>query len=413
MLSVMKRPFLLVSFLLVLAFHLEGASVLSQAQVQPFDSKSALEAIDFLGPASEAEQDYAKDFAISVLVMGPLKPLYSWFGHVAFLVEMPDGKSVVYDYGVFDAKKPGFVLDFLKGRMNYNVWKTDGGWRLVQEEESGRKIVRYLLPLTPKEKIGIITFLEENTKSGNDRYLYHFYKDNCATRIRDVLDAASGGAFKKWAEAKEFRTVTYRSEANRILSKHPLVCWALNFLEGPEIDRSITGWDAMFLPETLGASISGFYKIPGEVIQEGIYPTRDGKPLFALVMLPLAVGLALAFLLVLVRKKVLWRHVMEVLLFGFGLLSCLLCYGMCFTDLDVMWGNMTILYLNPLLLWVVKEIHQQRERHACTILKGLSLVAVALLLYSLTKPTSNLSTLLVVLPVYLSAWVRDGHSMRE
>ncbi len=413
MLSCMKRLSTLLLLLASLLSSLTAASLYPHDPEQPFDSQAVLAATDFSTPLSGEEKAYAEQFHISVLVMGSLGPLYSWFGHVAVLVEGPEGRSTIYDYGVFDTSKPGFFLDFLKGRMLYNVWRSDGTWCLRDEKESGRSIIRYDIPLSDSQKTGVIRFLEENAKSGNDQYLYHFYKDNCSTRIRDILDAATGGDFKAWAEAQPMKPASYRSEANRKLSRNPALCWVLNLLQGPSVDTRLSLWEAMFLPGTLGTAVGEFFGIQGEVVQEGTVADKDGSPFPALVALPLAVGLCLACLLILIREKPIWHWVMGTILFLLGLLSCVLLYCMCLTDLDMTWGNTTILYLNPLLFGAIREIHKGKEERACRIIKGFSILALAVSAFSICNPSGpNIGTELLVLPIYLTAWVRGGRLAR-
>jgi hypothetical protein len=119
--------------------------------------------------------------------------LYSWFGHAAIVVWQPGGHGVMYDYGVFDTQQKGFYWNFIRGRMLYNIWATDADWRLELEMEGGRSVVEYRLDLPPQAKYQIMEFLKRNALEENNTYLYHFYKDNCATRLRDIIDAATGG----------------------------------------------------------------------------------------------------------------------------------------------------------------------------------------------------------------------------
>ena len=76
--------------------------------------------------------------------------------------------------------------------------------------EGGRSVEEYTLDLTPEAKFQILEFLKHNALEENNTYLYHFYKDNCATRLRDIIDAATGGDFQKWAKGRETEG-TYRS----------------------------------------------------------------------------------------------------------------------------------------------------------------------------------------------------------
>ena len=52
-------------------------------------------------------------------------------------------------------------------------------------------IEEQVLNLTNKEKQKLFNYLENNYKPENRRYLYDFFYDNCATRIRDVTKIAT------------------------------------------------------------------------------------------------------------------------------------------------------------------------------------------------------------------------------
>ncbi len=382
---------------------LSALSIKSQTVVQPFNSQACLESIDFSAPLSPKEASLAQASEINIVVMGSMKPLYSWFGHAALFVDLPEGRSLMYDYGVFNTSKPGFFLDFLKGRMLYEVWQSDGNRRLASEEASGRSIAIYHLPLTDSQKMGIIRFLEENAKEGNNHYLYHFYRDNCATRIRDILDHATDGSFKKWADSLSIPRTSYRKETSPILAKNPAICWALNFLQGPVVDKPIGMWESMFLPSNLGNAVGAFFATTPEIIATGSLKTDEGKSLFSILFSPLALSLIFSYVILFSKRSRLWLWMMEGFLLLFGLLSFVLLYAMCLTDLDMVYFNPTILYVNPVFFLV---LHQLRKGHFAFSCKMLGILTLLALMTLAVTPIEAMGTHLLMLPFFTASTLR-------
>lgn len=368
-----------------LALPLAAASMHGHA---PADQETRQE-LDAITPANEGADE---GYRLSLVVMGPLEPLYAWFGHAALLLERPDGRSVMYDWGVFDTSKPGFALDFARGRMRYAIWRSDGEKRLASELESGRSITCYPLSIHGTTLRDTIDFLDWQTSPEHAAYLYHFYEDNCATRIRDVIDSATGGAFRRWTEAQSF-SGTYRSLAGEGLARNPLVRWFLEFLEGPSVDRPIGMWQAMFLPETLGEATASFFGTTPVVLQEGTPFRHAGPPAWTV---PLAIGLALAAGYVLLGRH--GRMFGSFLLCFLGVISLLPWYCMLATDLDMAWWNTCAAYINPLLLPASRRLAQGRERSAAMILRVLSAIALVCLI---VPWRNDAGTVALVLPLYL------------
>src|SRR5436309_15501909 len=51
-----------------------------------------------------------------------------------------------------------------------------------------RSVVAQELNLTPAEREELRTFADWNMRPENQLYRYQYFRDNCSTRVRDVLD---------------------------------------------------------------------------------------------------------------------------------------------------------------------------------------------------------------------------------
>ena len=62
---------------------------------------------------------------ISVITCGSGSELYSTFGHSAFRIHDPlTGLDKIYNYGTFDFNAPNFYLNFVKGKLTYQLSTT-------------------------------------------------------------------------------------------------------------------------------------------------------------------------------------------------------------------------------------------------------------------------------------------------
>ena len=93
--------------------------------------------------------------------------------------------------------------------------------------------------------------LAENARPENARYRYDYYTDNCATRVRDALDRALGGALRRQMEVRS-RGDTYRSESVRLASPAPWMWLGFDIGLGPYGDRPLSRWEQAFLPTPAG-----------------------------------------------------------------------------------------------------------------------------------------------------------------
>ncbi|MFA6845165.1 MAG: DUF4105 domain-containing protein, partial [Sphaerochaetaceae bacterium] len=81
--------------------NLGALSMTGHDVAQPFDSQEELEKFDFTLPLTANQKEWIDQCSISVVIIGPGNPLYSWFGHAGIIIKQPNGQSIMYDYGIF------------------------------------------------------------------------------------------------------------------------------------------------------------------------------------------------------------------------------------------------------------------------------------------------------------------------
>jgi hypothetical protein len=232
---------------------------------------------------------------------------------------------------------------------------------------NNRDITLYTLDLPPETREEVRRFAETNVLPENRNYYYHHFKDNCSTRIRDILDLATGGQFREaFGEAPS--PFTLRQQVRRHTWFSPFFDWLLNFLMGQDIDVPITAWEEMFLPQAVGNYIRDFSYTDARGLERKL--VSDVEILNRAVNRPpvlerprrqwireLAFGLVIAVLLVFLqfyRKKypgsggVLWGLVQTLLGLFFGIVGTVLFFMTFFTDHDYTWHNINVLFVNPL-----------------------------------------------------------------
>ena len=412
----MKRICLTTTLLLLTLAITAGTS-----QSMETDTLAELGAIDLQVELAANQREWADQIGISLLTVGSGKPLYAWFGHSALIVTYPKGSSVMYDWGIFDSEQEHFYLNFAQGRMYYYVWASDGAWRINDALGEGRDVRLVELDLSAEAKWSLAHYLSEHIGSEGATYLYHFYDDNCATRIRDIIDVATGGDFARWAKAQS-TGLTTRKLTDPFMLHRPLVTWVLSTLQGRRIDRLENRWDAMFLPLALEEAVLDFRAPDGSSLVKNATTLAEGKgPALAKrsatsIAVTLSLSLTLMLLLLSLLSPNAKKIVLGLLYLALAVIGSLLLFMMCCSDMDMTYKNINILVLNPLLfISAFTLLFTRREQSVLATI--FALVTIILLAGRLLSPSTfvqdNLATLLVLLPLYLSGAAFQRRGDRE
>ncbi|MBR08956.1 MAG: hypothetical protein CMP48_14905 [Rickettsiales bacterium] len=211
------------------------------------------------GVGLQAQQITLSDEAeISVMTLGPYQgELYSAFGHSAIHLSDPvRGVDWVYNYGIFDFDQANFYWNFARGKMLYKLGMARYQWFFEAYKEENRYIIEQRLNLTLEEKQQLVDFLAENYKPENRDYYYNYVYDNCATKIRDVIELNFPGRIQFDTTYVE-QDKTVRDLMHDYLQYQPWGAWIIDIGLGMQIDQVASPEVYMFLPDYVARGLEG------------------------------------------------------------------------------------------------------------------------------------------------------------
>lgn len=191
-----------------------------------------------------------QNVTISLLTMGTGPEVWQMFGHSAIWIhDNVTRRDSVFNWGVFDSRQPYFIPRFLKGLMLYQMGGETIDEVLWEYRAQNRFVVSQELDLTTAQKDTILGIIRINGRPENLKYRYDYFRNNCSTRPRDILDRALGGQIR--AQSQRVTDRTYRSEALRLMQLNPPLVTGVDIGLGEPSDHPITRWEDMFLPKEL------------------------------------------------------------------------------------------------------------------------------------------------------------------
>ncbi len=186
---------------------------------------------------------------ISILTIGPGAELYDKFGHSAFRIhDQATGQDVVFNYGVYDFDTPNFYTKFARGKLLYELGVSYYQPFYESYVAQNRWIKEQTLNLTTPEKQAISNFLWNNARPENKQYKYDFFFDNCATKIRDVLQEVMGNKLE-YKEDYIKEKLTFRQLIQQNLEANSWGSLGIDVALGAVIDRNAKPIEYQFLPE--------------------------------------------------------------------------------------------------------------------------------------------------------------------
>ncbi len=305
--------------------------------------------------------------SVSILTYGPGEFVFEKFGHIALaLTDSTTGQDLAFNWGMFDFNQPNFLGRFLTGDTKY--WMA--GYRTADFNAAymgeNRTIRKQVLQLTAMQRGAIADFVSWNAQDANKYYRYDYYADNCATRVRDVLNWALNGQLEApFAVPGSGRT--WRNETARITASDPLVYPGIQVALGRSADHVLTKWEESFLPELLANHLAALTVTNASgspvtlIASDSVLFTADRTPMPeqapSRVPMALVLGVVLAASVMLLAGAASGIAGMAVaafaaLWFGVGGLlgTALLLAGTVTKHLPYMGRNLTVLQLHPLML---------------------------------------------------------------
>ncbi len=308
---------------------------------------------------------------VRLITFSPHGDLFAWFGHSALEVRNTiTSQAFTFNFGgfYFDFEH---MLQFSMGKFTFWSYALETERALVPYKRENRHIVFQNLNLTLAQKVKARKRLIESLQPDKRHYQYDHFLDNCSTRIRDIIDEALDGKLKE--QTQQPADLTFRGFVHRMTYNYPHIDFLVMFIMNDTIDRPITQWDSMFLPDRLMAVIQSsqtpFMSNSGHaplVIKQAEENIGEGIPYYGqkakaadTVIRELIWG---AILLVIfgvnaifyIHRKKVFLRLYPALVSGFGLifglLGTMLFFMMCFTEHKDTYWNENILLLNPITL---------------------------------------------------------------
>ena len=149
--------------------------------------------------------------------------------------------------------------------------------------------------LNKQQKSDVLSFLNENMRPENRAYAYDFFQDNCATRLRDIIEKHTMGL--AWP-APQDTLKTFRQIIKEYQQERPWTDFGIDLILGAPADKVATSREQAFIPDYLADMIDGamvqysgekplIHQVREILIFEKIQdsPHASGKPFFIFLLL--------------------------------------------------------------------------------------------------------------------------------
>ncbi|MBF8150998.1 DUF4105 domain-containing protein [Winogradskyella sp. F6397] len=306
----------------------------------------------------------SEDAKVSVLTIGPGESLNDAFGHNGFRIkDNALGIDVVYGYGEYDFEAPNFYLKFAQGKLNYLISRHNFKDLLYHYSISNRTINEQVLNLSSAEKQNLFNYLENNYKPENRRYLYDFFYDNCATRIRDIAQTTTTTKID-FKTPENFEPKTFRTLIHDHVGLNSWGSFGIDIALGSVIDRKASVTEHMFLPEYIhtffeNATINGNENL----VQNSttLYQKKESKSALNWLFSPLVIIGLIALIMLYITYKDAKNNTrtkwLDLAIFGTtGLIGVLILFLWFGTDHSATAHNYNLLWAFPLNIIVMLQL---------------------------------------------------------
>ncbi|WP_299367850.1 DUF4105 domain-containing protein [Winogradskyella sp.] len=317
------------------------------------------------------QRSLTENAEVSILTFGPGTSLNDAFGHNAFRIKDENQRiDLVYGYGEYDFGAPNFYLKFARGKLNYMISKNSFANIFRHYSSYNRSIKEQILNLSFEEKQRLFDFLENNYRPENRKYLYDFFFDNCATRIRDVSDIATKNTIT-YGFPDDSQQKTFRQLIHEHLSFNSWGSLGIDIALGSVIDREATANEYMFLPKYIHAffntakidKTNDLVKSSSTLFESK--PTNAStnisfSPLFIIGLIAIAI-IYITYKNFMSKTRSKW---LDILLFGItGLVGVILLLLWFATDHTATGYNYNLLWAFPLNLLLLYQLNNDKVKN--------------------------------------------------
>ena len=312
---------------------------------------------------------------VSLITCSPHEEIYSLYGHSALRWhdlhnEGPTaGQDLVFNWGLFDFKKPYFVLRFVFGLTDYELGVIPFERFVPYYKRWGCSITEQVISLTNEEKHSLKKALADNLRQENKVYRYNFFYDNCSTRPRDIIESNVNGKIE-WPDREDY-TPSFRDMVRECNRNHDWSRFGNDILLGLKADFKTTRTEQEFLPLNLMQDmalaqiyVNGEYRplvkeqrniaLPGVQIIESDWILSPTETAIILVL----IALCILFVEWKQKKRFVWWDVTLMLVqSAIGIVLTV----MIFSQHPTTSLNLNILLFNPLPIFFIPSVIKHRN----------------------------------------------------
>jgi hypothetical protein len=300
------------------------------------------------------------DTTVYLLTCSPGTETYSIYGHSALRVVIPHIKSdQVFNWGMFDFSTPYFVWKFAKGKLNYMLGAYSYDRFLKEYFMENRSVYSQKINLDASEKKILLALIQTNLEPENRLYRYDFFYDDCATRIRDLIEKAVGPRLI-YPPDETNQISTFRELIGEYQKSYPWLKMGVDLIMGTPGDVKVNFRDRMFLPlylqnnlaqavvnrdrkmNPLLSSIATIIEFDPPIVKNPFYAT----PIFIFTLL----------FIITVLLSAMYKHrrlvdILDIVIFSiFSVLSVLMIFFNFFSDHQQAKWNINIIWFNPVII---------------------------------------------------------------
>lgn len=308
---------------------------------------------------------------LSVLTIGPGESLNDAFGHNGFRIkDITQGIDDVYGYGEYDFEAPNFYLKFAQGKLNYLISRDKFSDFYNHYVRHNRTIKEQVLNLSTEEKQKVFNFLENNYKPENRRYLYDFFYDNCATRIRDVIEDTTKSNIE-FIHLNNSESKTFRDLIHEHVDINTWGRFGIDIALGSVIDKNATTNEYMFLPKYINSFFEKAKISNSENLVKSssiIFQKKETNTSSNFLFSPLMIMGILALIILLITYKDYKKNIrskwLDIILFGttgiVGVIILLLWFA---TDHSATAQNYNVLWAVPLNIIIIVQLFKKQVKN--------------------------------------------------
>lgn len=346
----------------------------------------------------------------SLITCAPGPEVYELFGHEAIRINGIDRNGVavdsVWNYGVFDFASPNFIYRFVKGKTDYMLYGCPFSWFVGMYVERGSGVTQQELNFSQEEVEKLRRLLQINALPENRVYRYNYVRDNCATRVADMVDRAVAPRKIVWPDSVSYSS--FRSAMRDMHRNYPWYQFGIDLALGGGIDLPVTSREELFSPILMERKAASARFADGDplvkqtsIIYEGVNFATTGDmsnilPPTPWWLTPHCVAV-LALLISMAAAGVVWQRGRRpqqldrkwislsvkgwytVFFTVLGLAGCIIWFLVFVSTHDSTSPNLLALWLNPIQLVIAVGVWWRRIRPAAIAMCAVNILMLATL----------------------------------